>query len=86
MNPMLESIGGCRASGLKDIIGTMANPANAANNAVMSQLRKHPFFSQAEQIAAQYGGDWNRAFEETARKNGIDPQQIVGIMKSNGLA
>lgn len=85
MNPMMESLGMNRAAGLKNMLGVIQNPAGAANAAFMAKLKTHPLYPQAEQIAAQYGGDWNRAFEETAKANGIDPQQIVGIMRQNKL-
>lgn len=81
MNPMMTSLGMNRAGGLKNLLGAIQNPTGA----VMDKLKSHPLYPQAEQIAAQYGGDWNRAFEETAKANGIDPQQIVGIMRQNKL-
>lgn len=85
MNPMMNSLGMNRADGLKNMLGVIQNPAGAVNSAVMDKLKSHPLYPQAEQIAAQYGGDWNRAFEETAKANGIDPQQIVSIMRQNKL-
>ena len=85
MNPMMNSLGMNRAGGLKNMLGFIQNPAGAVNSAVMDKLKSHPLYAQAEQIAAQYGGDWNRAFTETAKANGIDPQQIVGIMRQQKL-
>ena len=85
MNPMMASLGANRAGGLKNMLSVIQNPASAVNSAVMEKLKSHPLYAQAEQIAAQYGGDWNRAFEETAKANGIDPQQIIGIMRQQKL-
>ena len=85
MNPMMTALGANQAGGLKSMLSIIQNPAGAANAAVMERLKRHPLYAQAEQIAAQYGGDWNRAFEETAKANGIDPNQIVGIMRQNKL-
>lgn len=88
MNPMMQSLGAQRAGGLKNalgIMGAITNPAGAVSSAIMEKLKSHPLYAQAQQIAAQYGGDWNRAFEETARANGIDPQQIIGIMRQQKL-
>ena len=85
MNPMMNSLGANQVGGLKNLISTMRNPAGAVNSAVMEKLKSHPLYAQASQIAAQYGGDWNRAFEETAKANGIDPQYIVGIMRQQKL-
>lgn len=59
------------------LAGAMRNPTGALSNAVMEKLKNHPLYAQASQIAAQYGGDWNRAFEETAKANGIDPNPNV---------
>ncbi|MBQ6207366.1 MAG: hypothetical protein IJK52_09825 [Oscillospiraceae bacterium] len=84
-NPMLASLGGRQAAGLKNVLGIMQNPSGAVNAAMMEKLKSHPLYAQASQIAAQYGGDWNRAFEETAKANGIDPKQIIGIMRQNKL-
>ena len=67
------------------MLSVIQNPASAVNSVVMEKLKSHPLYAQAEQIAAQYGGDWNRAFEETAKANGIDPQQIIGIMRQQKL-
>ena len=85
MNPMMASLGANRAGGLKNMLSVIQNPASAVNSAVMEKLKSHPLYAQAERIAAQYGGDWNRAFEETAKANGIDPQQIIGIMRQQKL-
>lgn len=85
MNPMMASLGANQAGGLKNLLNVMQNPAGAVNSAVMEKLKSHPLYAQAEQIASQYGGDWNRAFTETAKANGIDPQQIVGIMRQQKL-
>lgn len=85
MNPMMNSLGTRQAGGLANLLGAIKNPAGAVNSAVMEKLKSHPLYAQAEQIAAQYGGDWNRAFEETAKANGIDPRQIVGIMRQQKL-
>ncbi len=85
MNPMMNALGANQAGGLKNLLSVIQNPAGAANAAVMEKLKSHPLYAQAEQIAARYGGDWNRAFEETAKANGIDPNQIIGIMRQNKL-
>lgn len=87
-NPMMATLANGQAGGLKNALGLMGaiqNPTGALNAAAMEKLKQHPLYAQAEQIAARYGGDWNRAFEETAKANGIDPQQIVGIMRQNKL-
>jgi len=79
---MLESLGSTRADGLKAIL---TSNGNLRDSFVQAQLRKHPLYSQAEQIAAQYGGDWNLAFVETAKKNGIDPNKIIEVARQKGL-
>lgn len=85
MNPMMNTLGANQAGGLKSMLGIIQNPTGAVNATFMEKLKQHPLYAQAEQIAAQYGGDWNRAFVETAKANGIDPNQIIGIMRQNKL-
>ena len=93
MNPMLAALNRTQAqpamlnqiSQLQSLAATIRNPVGAIQSTAMAQLQSHPLYQQAKQIADQYGGDWNRAFEETAKKNGIDPNQIRTLMRQQGL-
>lgn len=42
---------------------------------------KNPNVANAINLANQYGGDYQKAFYEEARKRGIDPNQILGMLK-----
>jgi hypothetical protein len=58
-------------------IRTAQNPQAALNAMVMS----NPQLKQVMDIVNQYGGDPMRAFTETARQNGMDPEEIMGMLK-----
>ena len=49
----------------------------------MNALFQHPLYQQAAGIAARYNGDWRRAFVETAKENGIDPNMILSTIKGS---
>ena len=93
MNPMLTTLSRNQAqpaaleqiAQLRTLASAIKNPGATLQTSVMKQFQNHPLFQQAKQIADRYGGDWNRAFEETARQNGIDPNQIRELMKKQGL-
>ena len=53
------------------------NPQAALNAMVMN----NPQMKQVMDIVNQYGGDPMRAFTETARQNGMDPDEIMGMLK-----
>lgn len=42
---------------------------------------KNPNVANAINLANQYGGDYQKAFYEEARRRGIDPNQILGLLK-----
>lgn len=93
MNPMLASLSNTnvqspivqQVSQLRSMVGAVQNPTTLAESAVMNQLQSHPLYAKAKELADQYGGDWNRAFEETAKQNGIDPNMIRSMLKRQGL-
>ena len=71
-NPMLEKI--------KQMIGmvkTSQNPQAMLNQMVMN----HPQLKQVMEIVNQHGGDPEKAFRTVAEKNGINPQDIIDMMK-----
>ena len=50
--------------------------------AMLNQLMMtNPNMRQAMEIVQRYGGDAMTAFRETARERGIDPQEILDMMK-----
>ena len=93
MNPMLTTLNrqanpqiADQIGQLKSVAGALRNPGTAAKNAVMAQLQNHPLYPKAKEVADRYGGDWNRAFVEVAKQNGIDPNQITSMLRQQGLA
>ena len=50
--------------------------------AMISQLMvNNPQLKQVMNIVDQYGGDPELAFRETAKQMGVDPQQVLNMMK-----
>ena len=58
-------------------IQTAANPQAALNAMVMS----NPQLKQVMEIVNQYGGDPMEAFTAVAKENGMDPEEILGMLK-----
>ena len=62
------------------MIGILKSTRNP--QALMNQLMQtNPNMAQVMEIVKQYGGDADRAFQEIAKKNGIDPQEILNLLK-----
>lgn len=93
MNPMYASLNNSAVQSpaaqqigqLKAMMTAVQNPGYVAQGAVMAQIQNHPLYAQAKSLADRYGGDWNRAFEETAKQNGINPDQIKQMLRQQGL-
>lgn len=51
------------------------------NQMLQMLASKNPNVANAINLANQYGGDYRKAFYEEARKRGIDPNQILGLLK-----
>ena len=66
-----------KIKGMMQTIRTAANPQAALNMMVMN----NPQMKQVMDIVNQYGGDPMRAFTETARQNGMDTDEIMGMLK-----
>lgn len=49
---------------------------------MLQQLaRTNPNVASAMSLVQRYGGDPQRAFYEEAKKRGIDPNQILGMLR-----
>jgi hypothetical protein len=62
-----------------------AELANAIKNpdaAISSIISNNPLVKQAQEVAAQYGGDYDAAFLGTCKKAGIDPTDLARQIKS----
>lgn len=71
-NPMMQNI--------RQMVGMIRNAQNP--QAMMNQLvTGNPNMKQAMDIINQYGGDPKKAFYSIAEQKGIDPQEILNMMK-----
>ena len=62
----------------------MMNMVQSAQNPqlMLNQLAtNNPLLKQAMDLTQQYGGDSIKALNETAKQMGIDPNEIMNMMK-----
>ena len=65
-------------------IKQMMQSVQAASNpqaALSAMAMNNPQMKQVMDIVNQYGGDPMRAFTETARQNGMDPNEIINMLR-----
>ena len=77
---ILRQLGG----GIPPQIRQMISMVKSAGNPQMmiSQLMQtNPQMREVMAIVQQYGGDANKAFYDLAEKNGINPQEILDMLK-----
>ena len=68
------------AAKIKQMMGMVksaANPQQALNMLAMN----NPQMKQVMNIVEQYGGDSMKAFRAVAEECGMDPEQILGMLK-----
>ena len=84
MNPILQSMMSnklMQAIGpVKQIMSTVQAAGNPAL-ALQQMAGNNPMIQQAMQLVQQSGGDGKAAFEKLAKENGIDPNQIIKMLK-----
>lgn len=71
-NPMMGQI-----KQMMSAIKMAQNPTAMLNQMVMN----NPNLKQVMDIVNQYGGDANKAFVAYAEQNGINPNEIIGMLK-----
>ena len=59
----------------------MVKTANNPTAMVNQMMQNNPNFKKVQEIGQQYGGDYKRAFEETAKQMGIDPEDFLNNLK-----
>ena len=59
------------------MVKTAGNPQMMLNQI----MQMNPQLKQVMEIVNQYGGDANKAFYDLAEKNGINPQEILDMLK-----
>ena len=62
---------------MMDMVRTAQNPMLALNQLATS----NPLLKKAMDLTQQYGGDSMKALEETAKQMGIDPNEIIKMLK-----
>lgn len=60
------------------LTNAMKNPSSALSSIV----QQNPLVQQANQIAARYGGDYDKAFLAVCQENGIDPNTLAQEIKA----
>ena len=60
---------------------TMVNTAQNPSAMLNQLIQSNPNMKQVMDIVNQYGGDANKAFYEIAKQKGIDPQEIINMLK-----
>ena len=65
---------------LKDLMG-MVNSGGKTGQMAELALKRHPAYPQVEQTIQQYGGDARAAFYAEAQRRGIDPNQILELLR-----
>lgn len=80
MNPMMMSMLSSKLGPLKQMMNAVQSAQNPAL-ALQQMAGNNPQLQQAMQLVQQSGGNAQAAFEKLARENGIDPQQILGMLK-----
>ena len=79
---ILQQLGGGRTISpqIRQMIGMIKSAGNP--QLMLNQIMQmNPQLRQVMEIVQQYGGDANKAFMDIAEKNGINPQEIIDLIK-----
>ena len=74
-NNMIQTA--AKIKGMMQTIRTAANPQAALNMMVMN----NPQLKQVMEIVEEYNGDSMAAFKATAEQMGVNPEEILGMLK-----
>ena len=82
-NPMLQALKNQPNNSLSQIKSMMSMVRSAGNPQAMlqSMLQNNPQMRQVMTLINQSGGDPKAAFYKLAQEKGIDPQQILDMLK-----
>ena len=81
---ILQQLGRSQMTPMAAQIKQMMNMVNMAGNpqAMLNQLiMSNPQMKQAMEIVKQYGGDSMKALYGEAERMGVDPQEILNMLK-----
>ena len=86
MTDILRQISGAAVRGnprLQQIKKTMDVVRSAKNpqTALMNMMGSNPQMQQVQNIIKQYGGDPMQAFRAMAEENGLDPDEILSMIR-----
>lgn len=59
----------------------MVKTANNPQAMVSQIMQNNPNYKKIQEIGKQYNGDYEKAFYETAKKMGIDPEEFLNNLK-----
>ena len=80
MNPIMQTLLSSRLGPIKQMMGMVQAAQNPAL-ALQQMAGNNPQLQQAMQLVQQSGGDARAAFNKLCQERGIDPQQILGMLK-----
>ena len=83
-NPMLQALRSQPANNNLSQIKNMMNMVRSAGNPqamLQSMIQNNPQMRQVMDLINQSGGDPKAAFYKLAQEKGIDPQQILDMLK-----
>lgn len=84
MNPILQTMMNNKLAQAIGPVRQMMNAVQAAGNPALALQQicgNNPAIQQAMNLVQQSGGDGKAAFEKLAREKGIDPEQILSLLK-----
>lgn len=82
-NPMLQALKSQPNNNLSQI-KSMLNMVRSAGNPqamLQSMMQNNPQMREIMGLVNQYGGDPKTAFYKLAQEKGVDPQQILNMLK-----
>lgn len=59
----------------------LAQAVKNPDKGIQQLVSQNPLVQQANQIAAQYGGDYDKAFLGVCQENGINPNELLAEIK-----
>ena len=65
---------------IRQMIGMLRSSGNP-QAMLMQMMQNNPNVKQAMEIVQQYGGDAEKAFYALAKQKGINPQEILDLLK-----
>lgn len=81
MPQILQQLGGFKISPQVRQMISMIKSAGNPQLMLNQLMQTNPQMKQVMDIVKQYNGDANKAFYDLAEKNGINPQDILDLIK-----